>query len=95
MMVDLYMKDGRTTFRFATRALAVKAMKRDPLKLDADENRSVRCWARHHTGSEFMPTRVQLIAPNSVAMVLQVPPEQRDAFLAEHGDERDRLEAAA
>ncbi len=95
MMVDVAMKDGRTTFRFAKRSLAVRAMKRAPLELDSDENRSVRCWARWQTGNEWTPARVQLLNPSSIAFVVQVPPEQAAGFLSEFGDERDRAETPA
>lgn len=95
MMVDVAMKDGRTVFRFAKRGIAVRAMKRAPLELDGDENRSVRCWAKWHRDSDWTPARVQLLNPSSVSFVVEVPPEQREEFLTKFGDERDRQEASA
>lgn len=94
MMVDVFMKDGRTTFRFEKRSHAVAAMKRDTLALAGDENRSLRCWARWQPDSSWSPARVQLINRSSIAFVIQVPPEQRESFLVEagvlYGDEAER-----
>jgi hypothetical protein len=102
MMVDLYMKDGRTTFRFRQRGTAVGVMKRKPEQLDADSNVSVHAWARWRPGDGFEPARVQLISANSVSMVMQVDQAERATFLAQHGtaaerglDEAEPAEAAA
>lgn len=96
MMVDCHMRDGRTTFRFAGRGLAVEAMKRKPLELDAaDDTRSIRCWVRWHVETQdWAQTQVQYLAPNSIAFVVAVSTEERDAFLASHSERPKRLRRA-
>jgi hypothetical protein len=83
MMVDVGMRDGRTTFRFKSRATAIEMMQRDPLTMD--ESMTREAWVRWHPESPFIPVRMCHFSKNSISYVVQVPPEQAQAFLGGDG----------
>lgn len=81
MMVDVYMRDGQTTFRFAKRVALVSALKREALRV-AEEKTSLRAWVKwQRDDPKWSPTRVQLMNKSSIAFVVGVPPDEAQAFL--------------
>lgn len=80
MMVDVYMKDGRTVFRLRKRGLVIDLCKRDPLKLDEDQ--SLDCWVRWNPGDGFVPCRLMNINKNSIAFTREVSGIERVNFEA-------------
>jgi hypothetical protein len=90
MMVDIAMRDGRTTFRFTKRSVAVELMKRDPLKLD--EERPLGGWVRWQPDASFVPIRANHLGKNAISFVTQVPNDEAAAFLAAQ-QEPERREA--
>jgi len=68
MIVNARMKDGRTTFQFASRKDFMSAIGQDP------EQKMVRqtCWVKHNIAEEepWHVTRVNFINKNSIAFVL-------------------------
>lgn len=79
MMIDVSIKDGRTTYRFIKRALFVTLVRRTAFKLE--EYDSVKCWVRRHPEDEWMAAKLQYLNDSSIGLVEQVDPKERDIFL--------------
>jgi uncharacterized protein YehS (DUF1456 family) len=82
MVIDVHLTDWRTVMRFASRGPLVQLVRRDPQAID--EDRAVRVWINREQGEGFQACRVQYLRKHVIALVVQVPREERDAFLAEH-----------
>lgn len=86
MMVDVYMKDGQTIFRFSKRVALVAAIKREPLDLAEPDSRSLRAWVKwQRQDPEWQTVRVQHIAKGSIAFVVGVPGDEAQAFADARG----------
>jgi hypothetical protein len=84
MMVDCMMKDGRTTFRFSSRGAAIAALKRKPSMMDSeDSGRGIHCWRWFIENNEWQHVKLQYLNASSISFVLEVPRDQREAFLSE------------
>lgn len=68
MIVNARMKDGRTTFQFASRADLLSVLNTKPENLA----RRQRCWVKHHVAEEhpWFETTVLHLNANSVAWVM-------------------------
>lgn len=80
MQVDVYLKNGRTVFRFVKRSEFRKALTQDP---DNEEPR-VFAQIKHSSGQSTWDTAsVRSISPGSVSHVLEVPKEQQAEIVAD------------
>lgn len=76
MKIEVHMKNGRTTFRFAKRSALRKVLAaRDGVTPDHEGPR-VMGEIRHNPEGPWIPASVRHISAGAISHVIEVPPEQ-------------------
>lgn len=74
MQVDVYIKNGRTIFRFAKRSHLLDAIGRNQDK--SFEGSRLVCQVKHNPDSKYWETAsVRALNPSAISFVLEVPRE--------------------
>lgn len=73
MRVDVHLRNGRTTFRFASRADLTKVLTRSP---DCEDARVIAQVKHNLDDPNWIGASVRSIGPNSISFVTEVPKDE-------------------